>query len=329
MALPVDIEGALRDAGLLPAGDPPVTPLAGGVSCDIWRVGEEGHQFAVKRALPKLRVQAEWFADPARNRHEQDYLKYVAKFLPGSVPAILFSGDDFFAMEFLGAEFRDWKTLLLAGTIEPATAADAGRTLGRIHRESWGDPEAGQIFATDRHFHDLRIAPYLLASAEKHADIAPLIHAEARRLAATKLALVHGDYSPKNLMVAPGRLVVLDCEVAWFGDPAFDLCFLVNHLLLKSLHLSGKSDVFSELIRRTIAAYQAEIGEYQFQTVSRNSPALLLCLLLARVDGKSPAEYLTDPAKKDLIREFVRKHLASPPATLPELAELWTASLPS
>ncbi len=291
MALPFEIESALREAGLLRAGDPSVTPLAGGVSCDIWRVEGDGRQFAVKRALPKLRVQAEWFADPARNRHEQDYLKYVERFLPGAVPAILFSGDDFFAMEFLGNEFRNWKTLLLSGSVEPAAAAAAGRTLGRIHRESWGNPEAAKFFATDSHFHDLRIAPYLLASAEKHPEIAPLIHSEARRLAATKLALVHGDYSPKNLMVAPGRLVVLDCEVAWFGDPAFDLCFLVNHLLLKSLHLREKAGAFLDLIPWTISAYQAEIGKQHFQTVSHNSPALLLSLLLARVDGKSPAEY--------------------------------------
>jgi aminoglycoside phosphotransferase (APT) family kinase protein len=327
MALPVEIERALREAGLLRNGQYFVTPLAGGVSCDIWQVEEDGRQFAVKRALPKLRVQAEWFADPARNRHEQDYLKYVGKFLPGSVPTILFSGDDFFAMEFLGAEFRDWKSKLLSGEIETRTAADAGRTLGRIHRESWGDPEAERIFATDRHFHDLRVAPYLLASAEKHADISPLIHAEAKRLASTKLALVHGDYSPKNLMVSPGRLVVLDCEVAWFGDPAFDLCFLVNHLLLKSLHLREKTEAFLKLIPWTIFAYHEEIGESHFQTVSRNSPALLLCLLLARVDGKSPAEYLADPEKKDFIRSFVHKHLASPPETLPELVELWTTTL--
>jgi aminoglycoside phosphotransferase (APT) family kinase protein len=328
MPLPLEIESALREAGLLRTRTASVTPLAGGVSCDIWRVGEDGRQFAVKRALPKLRVQAEWFADTSRNRHEQDYLKYVGKFLPEAVPSILFSGDDFFAMEFLGKEFRNWKTLLLAGDSEPGTAAGAVKTLGQIHRKSWSDSEAASIFATDRHFHDLRIAPYLLASAEKHPEIAGLIHAEAERLASTKLALVHGDYSPKNLMVAPGRLVVLDCEVAWFGDPAFDLCFLIKHLLLKSLHLREKAETFLDLIWM-ISAYREEIGDVLFQTVSRNSPALLLCLLLARVDGKSPVEYLTDPVKKNFVRGFVLQHLVTLPGTLPELVQIWATSLPS
>ena len=329
MPLPQEIVCALEGAGLLRSGNATVTPLAGGVSCDIWRVEDDGRRFAVKRALPKLRVQAEWFASPFRNRHEQDYLKYVGKFLPGVVPGILFSGKDFFAMEFLGDEFRDWKKLLLSGTVVRETADDAGRTLGRIHRESWNDPEAAGLLATDRHFHELRIAPYLLASADKHPEIAGLIHAEAKRLASTKLALVHGDYSPKNLMVAPGRLVVLDCEVAWFGDPAFDLCFLINHLLLKSLHLRERAGALLDLVPRMLFAYHAEIGENRFQTVSRHSPALLLCLLLARVDGKSPVEYLTAPSKKDFIRSFVHRHLPSPPRTLPELIELWITSLPS
>jgi aminoglycoside phosphotransferase (APT) family kinase protein len=328
MSLPLEIESALLAAGLLSSGRHYVTPLAGGVSCDIWRVEEDGRLFVVKRALPKLRVQAEWFADIARNRHEQDYLKYVGTFLPGAVPKVLFSGKDFFVMEFLGQEFQDWKTLLLSRFIEPVTATHAGGALGRIHRESWQDPEAHRLFSTDQHFHDLRIAPYLLAAAEKHPEIAGLIHAEAKRLATTKLALVHGDYSPKNLMVADQRLVVLDCEVAWFGDPAFDLCFLINHLLLKSLCVREKRQAFLDLIPLAISAYCKEIGENRFQVVSGHAPGLLLCLLLARVDGKSPVEYLTDTSKKDFVRGFVHKHLASPPKSLTELVEHYSASLP-
>jgi aminoglycoside phosphotransferase (APT) family kinase protein len=327
MPLPPEILAALREADLVRSAGPLVTPLAGGVSCDIWRVEDTGRVFAVKRALPKLRVQAEWYADVARNRHEQDYLRYVGKFLPDSVPTILFSGADFFAMEFLGGEFSNWKTSLLAGNTDPEVATSAGRTLGRIHRESWLDAGAERLFDTGRDFHDLRVSPYLLATAEKHPNLAAHIRAEAGRLASTNRALVHGDYSPKNLMVAPGRLVVLDCEVAWFGDPAFDLCFLLNHLLLKSLHLREKSDAFFDLISGALAGYRAELEEKTFLMISRDAPALLLCLLLARVDGKSPVEYLTDPEKKDFLRAFVGRHLPSPPDDLPALLALWKESL--
>jgi aminoglycoside phosphotransferase (APT) family kinase protein len=327
--LPPHILAALRAAGLVGSESPHVTALAGGVSCDIWRVDTGDRVLAIKRALPRLRVRAEWFADPARNRHEQEYLRYVGGFLPESVPRIVFSGGDFFAMEFLGGGFSDWKKFLLAGSADPAVADAAGRTLGRIHRESWGDAAVAAAFGNDRDFFDLRISPYLLTAAERRPELAGPIRAEAARLASTKRALVHGDYSPKNLMVAPGRLVVLDCEVAWFGDPAFDLCFLTNHLLLKSLHLPRLAGAMPGLVAAAHAAYREEIGEDRFAEVSARSPALLLCLLLARVDGKSPAEYLDDPAKKDFVRAFVRHHLPAPPGDLPALVAAWTDAIGS
>lgn len=327
MSLPPNILLALRDGGVLSGSDPVVTPLVGGVSCDIWRVEDGEHVLAVKRALPKLRVQAEWFADVARNRHEQDYLRYVARFLPDAVPRVVFSGEDFFAMEFLGGEFSDWKKLLLAGKADPIVAAHAGSTLGCIHRESWHEESAERTFDTGRHFHDLRVAPYLLAAAEKNPTLVPRIRAEAKRLAATKRALVHGDYSPKNLMVAPGRLVVLDCEVAWYGDPAFDLAFLLNHFLLKSVFLRGKAEDFLNLTSAALAAYAIELGADKFALVARDTPALLLCLMLARVDGKSPVEYLSDPAAKDRIRAFVRRHLPDAPSDLHDLLADWKTSL--
>lgn len=326
-SIPADILTALRGSGLVRAVEPAVTPLAGGVSCDIWRVEDEGRIFAVKRALPKLRVEAEWFADVSRNRHEQDYLRYVGKFLPYSVPKILLSGPNFFAMEFLGDEYSNWKNLLFAGDLDPEVATAAGSTLGRIHRESWLDFAAERLFDTGLLFHALRIAPYLLAAADQHPDLAAKIHAESVRLASCKRSLVHGDYSPKNLMASQGRLIVLDCEVAWFGDPAFDLCFLVNHLLLKSLHQPKNADAFLRLINKALSAYRVELGEDKYSMVSRDSPALLLCLLLARVDGKSPVEYLTDPEKKDFVRTFVRQHLLGPPENLTDLIFLWKMSL--
>jgi len=200
MSLPPKILDALRAAGFVRGTNPQVIALAGGVSCDIWRVADGDRVFAVKRALPRLRVQAEWYADVSRNQHEQNYLRYVGGFLPGAVPRIFpcDSARDFFVMEYLDGAFTDWKSALLAGKIEPGVALAAGKTLGRIHRESWMDASVQRVFATDRNFHDLRIAPYLLSTAEKHPDLSEGIRREAERLAATKLALVHGDYSPKN-----------------------------------------------------------------------------------------------------------------------------------
>lgn len=327
MSLPSDISEPLIAAGLLLPDDFRCSPLSGGVSCDIWKVESRARSFVVKRALPKLRVASEWLADVARNQHEQAYLKYVGAFLPDAVPEIYFSGPDFFAMECLDDGFSDWKSLLLNGKITAAPAIEAGLALGRIHSRSWQDSTAFQLFDTGSHFHDLRISPYLLASAQRNPNIAPLIEAEAARMAAVRLALVHGDYSPKNLMVRADRFVVLDCEVAWFGDPAFDVAFLVNHLLLKSIHRQENAEAFLALIPQFLAAYRACMGDSRSDQVLQNVPALLLCLLLARVDGKSPVEYLTNPGHQDSIRSFVTRELPHPPASIDELVTKWKSVL--
>lgn len=328
LGLPSPLLQSLRRGGWV--GDSPsVQPLTGGVSCEIWRVEDGGRIFVVKRALPKLKVATEWYADVTRNRYEQDYLRYVGDFLPEAVPKILFSEPegDFFAMEFL--PFGDWKRELLAGRIDPAVAELAGSTLGRIHAQSWGDADVARRFETGKHFHELRVAPYLLATAKAHPDLAAWIEGEADRLAHTHRALVHGDFSPKNLLVAPARLIVLDCEVACYGDPAFDVTFLLSHLLLKSLHHVEDADRFFGLVHAFLTAYGKELGEERFAVVEADCPQLLFCLLLARMDGQSPLEYLQEENKKDFVRCFVRRQRLNPCKELAQPLSLWRDSLPT
>jgi len=139
---------------------------------------------------------------------------------------------------------------------------------------------------------------------------------------------VHGDYSPKNMLISGPRLVILDCEVAWFGDPAFDVAFLLNHFMLKALYLSARRDAFFALAQTAWTTYARELGDARSAEVGRTAPRLLLMLMLARVDGKSPVEYLRDDAsKKAAIRQFATRHLAAPPATLPEFFTAWKERL--
>ena len=84
-----------------------------------------------------------------------------------------------------------------------------------------------------------------------------VLRAEAERLVTCRSVLVHGDFSPKNLLVSGDRLVIIDCEVAWYGDPAFDLAFLLNHLCLKALyHAPAHGADLRVAGRATCQAYQ-------------------------------------------------------------------------
>ena len=315
----------LRRDGVVRAPDARLTPLSGGVSCEIYLVEEGAGRFVVKRALAKLAVKADWFADVNRNRHEWEYIRYVARFLPEAVPVLrdCSATDNYFTMEYLNGRFLNWKQLLLAGRMEVEHARHAGNVLAQIHRQSAGDTEAMRLFDTTPVFFQLRIEPFLLTTGAKHPALLPLFEAEAARLAATRECLVHGDFSPKNILINGDRLVVLDCEVAWYGDPAFDLAFLLTHLSLKALRHAPRDVGVRRMLDEFWSAYQAvrPCPEIELR-VGR----LLLMLMLARVDGKSPVEYL-DAARQQFVREFVRARLPTGNFSLPDIADSWFSRL--
>lgn len=302
-----------------------VIPLGGGVSSDVFLIEDEGKRFVVKQALPQLKVRDHWQADTSRNRVEYEFLRYLSRIVPDAVPAVLGVGADYFAMEYLGPEYRNWKELLLSGDCQPQHAVRAARILGTLHRVSFGDPELARRFDTTPNFHQLRTDPYLLTTGWRHPALQERFEQEAVRLENTRECLVHGDYSPKNMLIGNGRTVLLDCEVAWYGDPAFDLAFLLNHLLLKSLYHAPLDRGLQEIIGTLIAAYYDERRMENTGALDSRTANLLLMLLLARIDGKSPVEYLTEP-KQGFVRKFVNSRLSIPTSTH-EVVRDWFAGL--
>ncbi|MCC6679495.1 MAG: phosphotransferase [Phycisphaeraceae bacterium] len=328
MDLPPIIQ-ELAAAGLLDAQRVTGRPLTGGVSSDIWLLEDGQSKLVVKQALAQLRVAADWRADVGRNMVEHRYLKLVDKLVPGAVPAVRYvsQANHFFAMEYLGGDFAPWKQHLLAGEADPRKAQQAGELLGAIHAATWRDDNIRAAFDTTDWFDQLRLDPYLRATATAHPALHDQFMAEADRIANTRLSLVHGDFSPKNLMVAPGRLVVIDCEVAWFGDPTFDVAFLLNHMMLKALHRREHHAAMIDLARTAWDAYQRKLSTEQTEIVRSNLPRLLLMLMLARIDGKSPVEYLTEEGPRQRVRRFVTKQLSSTALPLQPLLSAWDDEL--
>jgi aminoglycoside phosphotransferase (APT) family kinase protein len=305
----------LREAGLAGAGETPnVQELSGGVSSEIWRVDLAGGPVCVKRALPRLRVAQVWEAPVERNRFEEAWLRIAGEVAPGCAPRVLASGDGLFAMEYLDAPV--WKAELKAGRADPAFAGKVGRTLATIHRASAGNARVRGSFATDAIFHAIRLEPYLVATGQKHPQLAPRLHALVERTAHTRECLVHGDVSPKNILVLESGPVFLDAECAWYGDPAFDLAFCLNHLLLKCLWVPSSREDFLRCFDALVAGYAPA------REVEERTAALLPALLLARVDGKSPVEYL-DEAGQNTVRRIAWPLVALPPRTIEEVRAAW------
>lgn len=320
----------LRKDGVV-SGHAVSKPLAGGISSDVFLIEDGEKRFVVKQALPCLKVEDHWPADTSRNRVEYEFLRYMGGRLPNAVPRVFSAGRDYFVMEYLGPEYENWKALLLRGDIQQRHAVQAGGILGTLHRTSFGNAELKSLFDTTSNFHQLRTDPYLLTTGQRHPDLREMFEKEALRLEQTRECLVHGDYSPKNILIGDARMVLLDCEVAWFGEPAFDAAFLINHLLLKSLFHTPRNTQLQQAIEVFLAKYHEERALKLALELDLDSriACLLLMLLLARIDGKSPVEYLSKEDKRDFVRNFVRSELQSSKLDLHEVILKWFSSLHS
>ena len=324
VSLPDEVLAFLRKHGLAGAREnPPAVALAGGVSSDIWRVDLKSGPIAVKRALPRLRVAQVWEAPVERNLYERKWLETANEIVPGVAPKILASDDGgFFAMEYLG-ELPLWKAELHDGRANPAFAAEVGRRLARIHAATSGRKDVATAFATDENFHAIRLEPYLIATARVHPSLDSALKALVARTKSTKTALVHGDVSPKNILVGKAGPIFLDAECAWYGDPAFDLAFCLNHMLLKSVWVPASTQAF-------FASFDALKNGYfenkHDKDLEQRVATLLPGLLLARIDGKSPVEYITKDTDKERVRSVAKKLLLNPPSSLAEVRIAWQGS---
>jgi aminoglycoside phosphotransferase (APT) family kinase protein len=203
-------------------------------------------------------------------------------------------------------------------------ASAVGSILGRIHAATADRPDIAERFGTDALFHALRLDPYLMTTAKAHPDLARRLHALVATTATTRRVLVHGDFSPKNILIGPDGPVILDAECAWYGDPAFDLAFVLNHLLLKGVWRPGWRSDYVTMFAALASAYRVHVAWEPWPALEARTAALLPGLLLARVDGKSPVDYVTNERDRNAIRAFAREHLLRPVPTLTALARNWS-----
>jgi aminoglycoside phosphotransferase (APT) family kinase protein len=316
---PEELIYILRESGLIGPGQiARIEPLTGGVSSWVARVETVSRVFCVKRALPKLRVAQDWSAPLERNEAEVAWIGVCAQIVPDAVPRIFAHMSQFhmFAMEYFDpALFTNWKANLLAGIADSRLASRVASKLVAIHRATAGDPVVARAFTNGHSFESLRLDPYLGEAARAHTDVASFLDQLAERTRANRLALIHGDLSPKNILFNGTRTVLLDAECADFGDPAFDIAFCLSHFLLKMVHRPDAVRSYMSCFQAFTRTYLGGVTWESAIELDMRASTLLPALLLARVDGKSPVEYLNECAR-DAIRRFSRHALIHPPLSL-------------
>jgi aminoglycoside phosphotransferase (APT) family kinase protein len=328
--VPREFVEAMRELGLTSSVMLSGEPLAGGVSSDIWRIDTERGPVCVKRALPRLRVAADWQAPIERNLYEARWMEVANEAVPGCAPRVLGQHPRLgvLVVEYLPSDvYRLWKSDLRIGLADVAVARAVGSALARIHAFSAARPALAARFATDAIFFDIRLDPYLLATGRKHPDLAPTLAALVEQTRTHGVALVHGDVSPKNILVGPQGPLFLDAECAWWGDPAFDLAFCLNHLLLKCLLTPPAGVDFLASFQGLADAYLRRVDWEPAAALEGRAASLLPGLMLARVDGKSPVEYLRDDAERDAVRRVARRFLVARADRLRAIATAWRQEL--
>jgi 5-methylthioribose kinase len=314
----------LHSRGLLPPeADASAVELGGGVSNVVVRVGWDRDCLVLKQALPRLRVAERWDFDPSRTRVEHDCLRALATLLPPKhVPALRFYDDEsgVLGMSCVPPGGREWKRDLLAGRIEPSAPTSAGRLLAAIQNASVLDPALPHLFESQLVLLQGRIDPFHRTAAARNPDVAAAIGAEVERTLAQRRALALGDFSPKNIFVYPEHALILDLETAHWGDPAFDPAFCLTHLVLKAMSFRERAGAYLDAASTFWRAYLTEIGPWvaDKEEIERNVVAELGCVLLARIDGKSPAEYVPEEVR-EAVRRRAREILLDPGEPLAEI----------
>lgn len=301
--------------------------LAGGVSNRTVLVSwPDGSAWVMKQALAKLRVKADWFSDPARIHREALGLQGMGELLPGASPALVFEDkpNHILAMQAVSQPHDNWKSMLLRGELHEDHVLQFATMLAGIQRNALARRDEVAAAFDDRNFFEtLRLEPYFAYAAQQVPQAAPFMHALIERTRANRHTLVHGDYSPKNVLVHDDKLVLLDFEVIHWGDPAFDVGFSMTHLLSKAHHLALQRTAFVSAAHLYWQTYFAQAAGLFGDLEARSVHCTLGCLL-ARVDGRSPLEYLSE-AERHRQREAVLSLMADPPATMPALIDAFVA----
>ena len=283
-----------------------ITYCGGGVSGTVAFVQSGGRDIIVKQALAKLKVAEEWLCDPNRMQIEMKSNEIYHRLVPDNAPAVYFYDHEnyIFGREAAPEHCVMWKSDLLGGQLDFEVAEKAIRSLVIVHNACAKDKQVAEDFADKSIFHDLRISPYIKFLLPKYPQLAGFAEPVIAELMNSSITLIHGDYSPKNIMLDKRKIYIMDFEVATYGHPSFDLAFFSNHFILKSVKNRQYGAAYISMLEYMLNIYFDEMDYMDKTELEASFVRLLSLLMIARVDGKSPAEYITAPADKELIRKM-------------------------
>jgi 5-methylthioribose kinase len=319
----MQISRILEQVGL-PSRDFTITSLPGGVSSETTAVTlVDGSTVVVKQALARLTVAEEWLADPSRAVAEGHGLAALHALTPQAVPKPIGIVDDppSAVLPLAPQPSTDWRAQLLTNPSESdiGTATQLREVLQAWHGAPI-DSYRGSVLDDTVRVTQLRVDPFYRGMAQRWPDHAAPIATCVAELLDDRSCLVHGDFTPKNVLCHPAGIWVIDTEICHIGNPLLDLGSMSAHLLLKSVKhrhdapelMAGVRDGFFD--PATVTATRARSDA----ALARHTGVILA----VRVAGRSPVGYL-DPVEQEMVRDMAVALLRG--ATLPEVEAAWLA----
>ena len=280
--------------------------LTGGVSSEVYHVRTNKNNYCIKRSLKRLLVKKKWIANTNRIKFEYLWLKHCQNILKRNIPNTYEFNDKkkYIVMEYLKtSQYKTLKQLYFKRIININTIKLISKHLYKIHSNSSNYKTKKTFEGNYKNFYDLRLDPYFNEVGRVYPKYKEYIKKINENYIKNSSTLVHGDFSPKNILVDKNKIIYLDAECCNFGDPVFDLVFFTNHLLIKSIFLRDKSQEFIKLYLSFYKEYLSNLSTKNFNSYIDRIIKMTPIMLLSRIDGKSPVEYIIKENIKNIIRK--------------------------
>jgi 5-methylthioribose kinase len=304
----------LAETGIEPHINGKVRRILGGISSDVWlldcSLGNSVKRYVVKQPLATLRVKKDWQAPLQRARYEYLWLKMAAQVSALSVPRICYFDEKkpLLVTQYIDILEADvWQRQLFAGNYDISFTHTLGAEIAHFHRHTAFDESYAEQFDSSKILRATRIEPYIFSLIDIYPELHGRLTDIGESVLANRIAVIHGDLSPKNILCRDSSPIFLDAECACYADPAFDVAFCLNHLLIKFYRLGNAK--FILLARALATAYLREVSWEDRNKLERRIARLIPVMMLARIDGKSTLNYLND-FHKQKIREKALSLLA-------------------
>ena len=280
--------------------------LTGGVSSEVYHVKTNKNNYCIKRSLKRLLVKKKWIANTNRIKFEYLWLKHCQNILKRNIPNTYEFNNKkkYIVMEYLKtSQYKTLKQLYFNKIININTIRSISKHLYKIHSNSNNYKTKKTFEGNYKNFYDLRLDPYFNEVGRVYPKYKGYIKKINENYIKHSNTLVHGDFSPKNILVGKNKIIYLDAECCNFGDPVFDLVFFTNHLLIKSIFFKDKSQEFIKLYISFYKEYLSNLSTKNFNSYIDRIIKMTPIMLLSRVDGKSPVEYINKVKIKNIIRK--------------------------